>query len=145
MANAPQTYANHTRWHPLFHFFLVPVMVINLIWSIVLCYQNPGWTQCWWVVLSIGLIVMMFLVRTNSLKVQDRLIRLEEQLRYQRLLTADLAQRAAGLSPGQIIALRFAPDEELEILVSEVLGGNLKRPKEIKQAIKNWRADQFRV
>jgi len=145
MANAPQTYANHTRWHPLFHFFLVPVMVINLIWSVVLCYQYPGWTQCWWVVFSIGLIVMMFLVRTNSLKVQDRLIRLEEQLRYQRLLTADLARRASGLSPRQIIALRFAPDDELELLVSDVLSGKLNKPADIKRAIKNWRADQFRV
>lgn len=145
MANAPQTYTNHTRWHPLFHFFLVPVMVINLIWSIVLCYQTPGWTQCWWTVVSIALIVMMFLVRTNSLKVQDRLIRLEEQLRYQRLLTADLAQRASGLSPRQIIALRFAADDELELLVNDVLAGKLNKPADIKRAIKNWRADQFRV
>ncbi len=145
MANAPQTYANHTRWHPIFHFFLAPVLVINLIWSIVLCYQNPGWTQCWWTVVSIGLIVMMFLVRTNSLKVQDRLIRLEEQLRYQRLLPAGLAQRAMGLSPGQIIALRFAPHDELELLDNDVLAGKFNKPADIKRAIKNWRADQFRV
>ena len=145
MSDTPQTYANHTRWHPIFHFFLVPIMAINLIWSIVLCYQNPGWTQCWWTVVSIGLIVLMFLVRTNSLKVQDRLIRLEEQLRYQRLLTADLAQRASGLSPRQIIALRFAPDDELELLVNDVLAGKLNKPADIKRAIKNWRADQFRV
>lgn len=145
MANAPQAYANHTRWHPIFHFFLVPVMAINLIWSIVLCYQNPGWTQWWWTIVSIALVVMMFLVRTNSLKVQDRLIRLEEQLRYQRLLTSDLAQRASGLSPRQIIALRFAPDDELESLVNDVLAGKFNKPADIKRAIKNWRADQFRV
>ena len=145
MAAPTQTYANHTRWHPLFHFFLVPVMVINFIWSIVLCYQDPGWTQGWWVVVSLALIVMMFLVRTNSLKVQDRLIRLEEQLRCQRILPADLAQRASAIGVGQFIALRFAADEELEALVSEVVEGRLTKPAEIKQAIKNWRADTLRV
>lgn len=142
---ATQTYANHTRWHPPFHFFLVPVMLINFIWAIVLCYQYPGWTQCWWVVVSLALIVMMTLVRTNSLKVQDRLIRLEEQLRCQRVLPAGMAERASALSVGQFIALRFAPDEELEGLVREVLAGRLTKPAEIKQAIKNWRADTFRV
>ena len=145
MAAPTQSYANHTRWHPLFHFFLVPVMVINFFWSIVLCYQYPGWTQGWWVVVSLALIVMMFLVRTNSLKVQDRLIRLEEQLRCQRILSPALAQRVTGLRLGQMMALRFAPDEELEALVSEVVEGRLTKPAEIKQAIKNWRADTFRV
>ena len=145
MAAPTQTYANHTRWHPLFHFFLVPVMTINLIWSIVLCYQYPGWTQCWWVVVSVALVVMMFIVRTNPLKVQDRLIRLEEQLRCQRILPPELAQRAGAIGIGQIIALRFAADEELEALVTEVVEGRLTKPSEIKQAIKNWRADTFRV
>ena len=145
MAAPTQSYANHTRWHPLFHFFLVPVMIINFIWAIVLCYQYPGWTQGWLVVVSLALVVMMFMVRTNSLKVQDRLIRLEEQLRCQRILPADLAQRAGGMRIGQVIALRFAPDEELETLVSEVVEGRLTKPAQIKQAIKNWRADTFRV
>lgn len=145
MAAATQTYANHTRWHPLFHFVLAPVMLINLIWAIVLCYQSPGWTQCWWVVVSLALLLMMFLVRTNSLKVQDRLIRLEEQLRCQRILPAELAQRAGTIRVGQFIALRFAPDEELEGLVREVVAGRLTKPAEIKRAIKNWRADTFRV
>ena len=145
MAAPIQTYANHTRWHPLFHFFLVPIMSINLIWSIVLCYQYPGWTQCWWVVVSVALVVMMFLVRTNSLKVQDRLIRLEEELRCQRILPADLAQRAGAIGVRQVIALRFAPDEELEALVTEVVEGRLTKPAEIKRAIKAWRADTFRV
>jgi hypothetical protein len=145
MASATQSYASHTRWHPLFHFFLVPIMVINFIWSLVLCYQQRGWTQCWWVVVSLGLIVMLLLVRTNSLKVQDRLIRLEEQLRCQRLLPADLAQRSSGMRVGQYVALRFAPDEELEALVTEVVDGRLTTPAEIKRAIKNWRGDYFRV
>lgn len=145
MASPTQSYARHTRWHPLFHFFLVPIMAINFIWSIALFYQAPGWTRGWWIVVSAALIVMMFLVRTNPLKAQDRLIRLEEQLRCQRLLPAELAQRAGGLRVGQYIALRFASDEELEALVTEVVEGRLTQPAEIKRAIKNWRADNFRV
>lgn len=145
MASSEQSYARHTRWHPLFHFVLVPIMSINFIWCIVLFYQAPGWTHGWWIVVSAALIVMMFLVRTNPLKAQDRLIRLEEQLRCQRLLPADLAKRASGLRVRQYIALRFASDEELEALVTEVVEGRLTEPKEIKRAIKNWRADNFRV
>lgn len=145
MAAPNQSYAKHTRWHPPFHFLLMPVLIINFIWSIVLCYQSPGWTQCWWVVVSLALVLMGFLIRLNSLKVQDRLIRLEEQLRCQRILSPELCQRAGDLRVGQYIALRFAPDDELEGLVSEIVEGRLTTPAEIKRAIKNWRADYFRV
>jgi hypothetical protein len=145
MADTSQTYANHTRWHPPFHFFVLPVMLINFVWSIVECVQHPGWNQGWWIVVSLALVVLTFVARTNALKVQDRIIRLEEKLRYQQLLPADLAQQASSLRVGQIIALRFASDEELERLVREVLGGRLTKPAEIKRAVKNWRSDTFRV
>ena len=145
MSTTPQSYANHTRWHPLFHFVVMPVLLINVIWTIVDCVRYPTWNCHWWIVVSVALVLLGFMTRTYSLKVQDRLIRLEEQLRYQRLLSADLAQQAASLAVGQIIALRFAADEELEGLVREVLGGRLTKPAEIKQAIKHWRADEFRV
>lgn len=140
-----QTFANHTRWHPPFHFFVVPVMLINFIWSIVQFVMKPGWNSGWWIVVSLALLVMMFFVRLNPLKAQDRIIRLEEQLRYQRLLSPELSQQTSTLRPGQIIALRFAGDDELEELVCGVLAGRLSKPVEIKRAIKAWRADTFRV
>jgi len=145
MADTSQTYANHTRWHPPFHFFVLPVMLINFVWSIVECVRHPGWNQGWWIVVSLALLVLAVVVRNNSLKVQDRIIRLEEKLRYQQLLPPDLAQQASSLGVGQVIALRFASDEELEGLVREVLGGRLSKSAEIKKAIKNWRSDTFRV
>jgi hypothetical protein len=120
-------------------------MLINLIWAIVRFVQEPGLDRGWWIVVSIALLVLSALVRTNPLKAQDRLIRLEEQLRYQRLLPADLAQRAETLEVRQIVALRFAPDEELAGLIREVLEGRLSKPADIKRAIKSWRADRFRV
>ncbi|MGB8509551.1 MAG: DUF6526 family protein [Pyrinomonadaceae bacterium] len=145
MADVPQTYANHTRWHAPFHFFLAPVLLINFIWAVVLLVMYPGWTQGWWVVVSMALLVLGALVRTNPLRAQDRIIRLEEQLRYQQLLPADLARQARGLTPAQIVALRFASDEELEGLVRRVLDGQFAKPADIKRAITNWRSDTLRV
>jgi len=145
MADAPQSYKNHVRMHPPFHYFLMPVMLINFIWQVVLFVLRPGWTQGEWVVVSAALVIMAFLVRINPLRAQDRIIRLEEQLRYQRVLPQDLAQRAATLRPGQIIALRFASDAELPGLVRQALDNNFAKPDEIKRAIKDWRADTFRV
>ncbi|MDQ3650001.1 MAG: DUF6526 family protein [Acidobacteriota bacterium] len=145
MAATTQTYSNHTRWHPPFHFFLAPVMLINLIWAIVLFFRSPGWTEGWWVVMSLALVVLASLVRLNPLKAQDRIIRLEEQLRYQQVLPADLARQAPKLTRGQIVALRFASDEELPELIRQVLDGRLTKSSDIKKAIRNWRGDTLRV
>jgi signal transduction histidine kinase len=141
----PQNFANHTRWHPPFHFFVLPVMLINFFWSVVDFVKAPGRNSGWWIVVSLALLLLTFFVRTNSLKVQDRIIRLEEKLRYQQLLSPALAQQCNALTAGQTVALRFAADDELEALVTQVAAGKLSKPKEIKQAIKNWRADTFRV
>jgi hypothetical protein len=145
MADAPQSYANHVRWHPIFHFFLAPVMLVNFIRSVVLFIKQPGWTAGEWVVMSFALVVLTLLVRVNPLRAQDRIIRLEEQLRYQRVLPPDLAARASQLSIGQIVALRFASDAELPELARQTLDGKFAKPAEIKKAIKNWRADTLRV
>lgn len=140
-----QNYANHTRWHPPFHFFVLPVMMINFIWSIVDFVKAPGANSGWWVVVSLALALLTFFVRTNSLKVQDRIIRLEERVRYQQLLSPALAEQCAALTTAQIIALRFAGDDELEELAGATVAGKFAKTKDIKQAIKNWRADTFRV
>ena len=145
MADIPQTYDNHTRWHAPFHFFLAPVLLTNVIVAIVQLVRDPGLDRAWWLVVSIALVVMAALVRVNPLRAQDRLIRLEESLRYYQVLPEELAQRAASLTTAQTVALRFAPDEELEGLVREVLEGRLTKPGDIKRAIKGWRADTLRV
>jgi hypothetical protein len=141
----PQSFANHTRWHPPFHFFVLPVLLINFIWAIVEFVRAPGRNSAWLVVVSLALAMLTFFVRTNSLKVQDRIIRLEEKIRYQQLLSPALSQQCGTLTSPQIIALRFAGDDELEELVSAVVSGKLSSSKDIKQAIKNWRTDTFRV
>jgi len=120
-------------------------MLINFIWSVVDLIMTPGWNSGRWAVVSLALLMLTFFVRTNPLKVQDRLIRLEEQLRCQRLLSPALSQQISGLSSHQLIALRFAADEELEELVGAVAAGKLTKPVEIKKAIRSWRSDTFRV
>ena len=145
MATVPQSFANHTRWHPIFHFFIAPVMLINFVVVFVGFIRNPGLAEGWWVVVMAAFVALIALVRLNPLKAQDRVIRLEEELRIEQLLPAQLATRARALTPAQLVALRFASDAELENLVAQVLDGKITRPVEIKRAITQWRADTLRV
>ena len=144
-----QTYSNHTRWYPLFHFVLVPLLFLNLLDHVVRIFTNTGdarWDQVFWTVFSLVLILLATVARLQALKAQDRVIRLEERLRYREVLSADLAARAADLPVGQIIALRFASDDELGGLVERTLNGEFAdRTKDIKLAIKDWRGDYLRV
>jgi hypothetical protein len=143
--DTPQNFANHTRWHPLFHFFVLPVLLINFVWAIVDFVKAPTPKSGWWIVVSVALVMLAFFARTYALKVQDRVIRLEESLRYRQVLSPASAQKAAALTTSQMIALRFAGDDELEALIGQTLAGQFEQRKNIKQAITNWRADTFRV
>ena len=145
MTTPVQTYANHVRWHAPYHFFALPVMLLNVIWSIVEFVMHPGWHTGWWIVVSLALAVLATLVRINPLRAQDRVIRLEEQLRYLQLLQPETVRQTKSLTREQIVALRFASDEELEGLLVEVLAGRLSKPSDIKRSIQNWRPDTFRV
>ena len=93
--------------------------------------------------MALGLLA--WYLRTFPLKAQDRIIRLEETLRLERLLPADLKPRIGDLRPGQLIALRFASDEELPDLTRAVLAGEVTGSDEIKKRARNWRADHFRM
>lgn len=144
-----QTYANHTRWNPLFHFVVMPLLLLNflshLVWLFMAAPESGRKTLAFWTLMSFAFILLGLVSRQQALKAQDRTIRLEERLRFKEILTTDLAQKASNLPTGQIIALRFAPDEELTDLVSQVIDGKLNTSKEIKMAIKNWRRDDHRV
>lgn len=139
-----QTYANHARFDPLFHFFLAPVLLITLIATIVHLVKHPHLGSVGHVVLAFALLVLAFLARSYPLKVQDRVIRLEERLRLTTLLQEPLRARIGELDEKQLVALRFASDAEVPALVARTLDEKLT-PKQIKQAIQNWRADHFRV
>ena len=139
-----QSFSHHTRTHPPFHFFLVPVFLANLILAIVQLVRHPSLLSGWLVILALALFTLMFLARSNPLKVQDRLIRLEERLRLAALLPEPLRARIPELTEKQLVALRFASDAEIPRLVEETLQNNL-RSKDIKMRIENWRPDYWRV
>ena len=140
-----QTYANHVRLHPPFHFFLLPGTVILLILAIVNVVRHSDSLEAW-ILLLIAVMspVAVLLIRINPLKVQDRLIRLEERERCASLMNEPLRSRIGELTEGQLVALRFASDAELPGLVEKSLNSKLK-PADIKKSIVTWRADTFRV
>ncbi len=140
-----QTYSNHTRWYPLFHFVVVPLLALNFLSHLVRFVMAPSWALGFWTLLGITLILLALASRLQALKAQDRTIRLEEKLRYREVLSPELAARAGGLSANQIIALRFASDGELAGMVERTLNGEFAKTKDIKLAIKDWRPDYHRV
>lgn len=140
-----QTYANHVRFHPPFHFFLAPASLVVPILGIVNIVRHYDTLEAW-IILLLCLMapIAVLLLRLNALKVQDRVIRLEERIRLERLLDERLRSRIPELRESQLIALRFACDEELPQLVEKVLAGGIPS-REIKKSIGRWRPDTFRV
>jgi hypothetical protein len=140
----PQNLQNHARTDPPFHFVLVPIFLANLVVSIVFVCIHPCFYSAWFVVLSVAAILALTKMRMYAMKVQDRVIRLEERLRLQALAPAEWHAQIYRLSEDQLIGLRFAADDEAVELAKQALELNLGR-KQIKQRIKSWRADYWRV
>ncbi len=145
MSQSGQSYANHTRWFPLFHFFALPVLLINVLWSAWQVVQAPSLGATWGLVVAAALAGAVLASRLMALAVQDRLIRLEMRLRLRTLLPADLHARILDLTPDQLVGLRFASDRELSDLVHQVLGGTLKSSTDIKKAVQDWQGDYLRA
>ena len=144
---AEQNFKNHARFDPLYHFFLAPMFLLNIIavfiWHLHHHATSPHMGP-WAVLMSIALMVMLFKLRTYPLKVQDRVIRLEERLRLASLLSPSELAEVSSLTTGQLVGLRFASDPELPALARRAVRENLTQ-KQIKQAIVTWRADNERV
>jgi hypothetical protein len=140
----PQTRENHARTEPLFHYFFSGAVLILLIYGISELIKHPGIESGMRLLLIIAVAIAGWLSRTNALKVQDRLIRLEERLRLVTILPAERHSRIDLLTERQLIALRFASDGELPDLVEQTLTDKLE-PKGIKERIRSWRPDYWRV
>lgn len=143
---AEQNFSNHVRWVPGFHLFVMPVMALNFGWSIyrwkVAGFSLDAFIN---VLTAAALIMLMLYARLFALKVQDRVIRLEERMRLEKLLPADLKPRIEEFTSGQLVAMRFACDAELPALARKVLAENIKGGKAIKQMVQTWRADYLRA
>jgi len=142
---ADQNFANHTKFVPLYHYVASPLAIVLLIWNAKHVISEPNSASVLGLLTAVMLVVLVALVRLFPLKVQDRLIRLEEQLRLMRVLPADLQPRIGEFSVNQLVALRFATDAELPELARRVLDQKMTSRKAVKMEIKKWRPDTFRV
>jgi hypothetical protein len=141
-----QNFENHGKFVPSYHFFAVPVFVINFLWSLYRLWKlGLSFEGIFGVILAAAFLVLVLRARLFALAVQDRVIRLEERLRYERVLPADLQARCGELTIGQIVSLRFACDAELPGLARKVLDEKLTERKVIKQLVKNWKPDYLRA
>jgi hypothetical protein len=141
-----QKLENHVRFVPSYHFFAVPVFLINFLWSLYRLWKlGISFEGIFGVILAAAFLVLVLRARLFALAVQDRVIRLEERLRYERVLPADLQARCGELAIGQIVSLRFASDAELPALARKVLDEKVTERKAIKQLVKNWKPDYLRA
>ena len=145
MADQSQSFASHRRWIPMWHFFALPVLIINVFVVAIDYVRDSRLINGWAVIVAIALAVGIFVSRSMPLRAQDRIIRLEERARLERVLPSDLRGRVGELTPSQLIAIRFAADDEVPDLTRRTLNGELKSQADIKRAIRTWRADTLRV
>src|SRR5271166_5421911 len=149
--NEPQSYAHHTRWDPPFHFFLLPVFGLGLLMSLVHFFAHLAHSDFrdnfhagLLILLAAALLVAVLKIRLYAIKVQDRVIRLEERLRLTQLLPEPLRSRIPELTESQLCGLRFASDGEVVKLAERAMNEKLSRA-DIKKAIQTWRPDNWRV
>jgi len=141
-----QNFSNHGRYVPVYHFFAVPVLAVNLFWSLYRLWKlGFSFATIFGVIFAAALAIAILEARLFALAVQDRVIRLEERLRYAQVLPADLQARTGELTIAQIVSLRFASDAELPVLARKVLDEKMTERKAIKQLIKSWRPDYQRA
>ena len=139
-----QNFSKHTRWDPPFHFFVLPVFFITLVGVIIHVFRRPSIHSAWMIVIMLAAIIAIFKIRLYPLKVQDRVIRLEERLRLATLVDPTLRPRLNEITESQLVALRFASDGELPALAARALNEKLSKA-DIKKAIQHWRPDHWRV
>jgi len=139
-----QNYGTHRRWNPPWHFVVVPILLLNAVIAIVLLVRAPSRGTVWAAVVALTLVVGLALLRRMALRVQDRVIRLEERLRLNRLMP-DRHEEIEELGRAQLIAIRFASDAEVPHMLDRITRGEIRTQDEIKRAIQHWRPDHLRA
>lgn len=142
---AAQSYASHRRWVPLYHFVAAALLFVSLVHAVWSAIGSFSLQSVMYLVLVLAVVIVYFYSRTFALAVQDRLIRLEERLRFERVLPDTLRPRIHEFTTPQLVALRFASDAELPALAQRVLDENVQDREEIKRQISQWRADHQRA
>lgn len=145
MPQSPQSYANHQRYFPLFHYVALPILLANVVVTVAHAIRQPSAFNAWLVVLALGLVSAIIAVRASALIVQNRLIALEMRLRLATSLAPDLRSRIPELHLRHLIGLRFAGDAELPVLVERCLRGELATTDAVKREVREWRPDFLRA
>ncbi len=140
-----QSFENHAKFVPAYHIVAFGIFLINFFWSVYMIIHSFSGQNAISLLLAIGFLLLFFYARIFALTVQDRVIRLEMQLRLQKILPQDLLPRLPELEVTQLIALRFASDRELPDLVRKVLDEKLSDRKAIKKMVKTWQPDFLRA
>jgi len=143
----PQSFKNHTRWVPIYHFFVLPVLLANIIVvgiRIAHSHHVYGFHSIWSILVAVALLILALKARLFALGAQDRVIRLEERLRLASLVSASEMVELESLALRQYIGLRFASNTELPDLARRAIREKLSE-KQIKAAIVAWRADECRI
>ena len=140
-----QSYANHAKFVPAFHYIGLPLAFLLLIMHAVHLFMAPTVERGMGLAMIVVLNIALFYARVFALAAQDRVIRLEERMRMERLFEGDLKSRIADFTTEQLIGLRFASDAELPGLAQRVLDEKIADRKTIKLAVKDWRADHQRA
>jgi hypothetical protein len=142
---SPQTFENHARILPVYHYVAFPLFAVNFFFALYQAVTAFSWANLVAFGVALALILLFFVARVMVLTVQDRVIRLEETSRMRALLPADLQPRIGEFSVKQLVALRFASDGELPVLARTVLDGRITDQKAIKKMVREWRADYQRA
>jgi uncharacterized membrane protein YciS (DUF1049 family) len=145
MSDAPQSFENHAKIVPGYHYTATALLVLPTLYFLFLAVRDFSVERLAFFLFAVGVIVAALYARLFPLGVQDRVIRLEERMRMERILPADLKTRIGEFTTGQLVGLRFASDQELPDLARRVLDEGISDRKVIKQAVKNWRADHQRI
>jgi uncharacterized membrane protein YciS (DUF1049 family) len=145
LSNPSQNFENHAKLVPAYHFVAFSLVLVPTVYVLYLAVTDFSVGALMLALYVVGMFIVMFFARLFPLGVQDRVIKLEESLRMQELLPDDLKGRIGEFTVPQFVALRFASDEELPELARRVLDEGITDRKAVKQAVKNWRADNVRI
>lgn len=145
MANKIQNFEHHAKTVPVFHFVVLPIFLLNVFWSIYRLATVHSMESVVSLLLAVAFLLLAFCARTFALRVQDRVIRLEMRLRLLQVLPADMKANVPDFTVEQLVALRFAGDDELPELARKVRDEKLTDRKAIKKLVRNWQADYDRA
>ena len=145
MPEPVQSFQNHAKIVPLYHYVVFPLLAINLAMAVIAALEAPDAGTIVAATTAAALVLLAFFARAFALRVQDRVIRLEMRMRLKELLPVALHPRITEFTAGQLVALRFTGDEELPELAQTVLRDRILDQKTIKSMIKVWNPDHVRM